>query len=1135
MKKRLFLITACAFVVMCLMSAGAFADLSKTNASTDGNTPAVEAQTVSQSEGDQQTNGGQATENTPAETQPVASQSVENQTTESEPVANLTTASQPVNGTATVVAKIGDTEYTDLATALTAAKATDTVTLQTDITLTGDWTPVSGFKGTLDGQNHTIYGLNITSAGNGGTGLFATLESSQNKSDSGSSTAKSIVVKNLAIDGAVIDLGSTSTQNVGVLAGSSSGSTIANVNIKNATVKTVGQYVGGLCGIFSEMGGVGGSMTSCTVSDSKITGKDQVGGLVGYLWSGETKSCSLTNNVITATEERAGGIFGKLAVTGRDSSNTRVVSNCTVSGGSATAPDYAGGITAQFMGDSNYYSITGNTVTNFGLDAGKKISAFATIRDGQMPAFLEALPTNVTGNTFSVSLDESWQKETNNYGFDVYTRTVAKIGKTYYATLEDALKSATNGATITLLKDVTLSSNFVLSNGNKVTLNLNNKTINTSGSAYFLITHGELDVTGTGTISNTGSLYAFKLVGSKTSTDANYSVLLLDRNVTLNSDAYGVMVSPYVTSTDGISAYGTAITIKGKINANYCLYLNGKINVTEGAVSTWNITDTAEITGKGDGSGIYAAGYAKWNIAGTITAPSAIMAKSGEFNITGGKYHSTGEFKDPADANGNGSEDTGAAVSVTSNDGYARKIVVNISGGEFISDNGYALYEGIAVVKNEQGQVTGKAATASYATLGVSGGTFTGNAEKGAVNISTASNKKVITGGTFSSDPTAYLADGYEAKQADGKYTVELKNADEVVSSVNSKLETETQQGEVAVEVGKGVAVEDKETAKAVASSVKADLTETKATKEITVSNDDKKTAVQKLVAAGQVKIDSEGKIAAADGGDVTITIIEEPYLEVEVTEISEDKDTGKKELKLDVTPMYNLLATTATGTDISDADKVTVSTGNALNVEEKTDVKLQLPEGFAEAGDKLLVTHTKHDGSVEYLTGKVTKEGGVLYVSFTTTGFSPIVVSDNYAATNGEQVYPTLQAAVDAAKDGDVIKLMKDGETAVVKRTVSFKVDPSYEKDGNKGNYTYTITLGDGTTRNKTDNENEWSTVYTAPAGETEKADTAKAGTAKTAKAPATGDNSELGLFAVAGLISAVGVALLLRRKQSM
>ena len=35
--------------------------------------------------------------------------------------------------------------------------------------------------------------------------------------------------------------------------------------------------------------------------------------------------------------------------------------------------------------------------------------------------------------------------------------------------------------------------------------------------------------------------------------------------------------------------------------------------------------------------------------------------------------------------------------------------------------------------------------------------------------------------------------------------------------------------------------------------------------------------------------------------------------------------------------------------------------------------------------------------------------------------------------------------------------------------------------------------------------------------------------------KSPATGDNNELGLFAVAGLISALGVALMLRRKHSM
>ena len=39
----------------------------------------------------------------------------------------------------------------------------------------------------------------------------------------------------------------------------------------------------------------------------------------------------------------------------------------------------------------------------------------------------------------------------------------------------------------------------------------------------------------------------------------------------------------------------------------------------------------------------------------------------------------------------------------------------------------------------------------------------------------------------------------------------------------------------------------------------------------------------------------------------------------------------------------------------------------------------------------------------------------------------------------------------------------------------------------------------------------------------------------AEKAKSPATGDNNELGLFAVAGLISVAGVALMLRRKHSM
>ncbi len=130
------------------------------------------------------------------------------------------------------------------------------------------------------------------------------------------------------------------------------------------------------------------------------------------------------------------------------------------------------------------------------------------------------------------------------------------------------------------------------------------------------------------------------------------------------------------------------------------------------------------------------------------------------------------------------------------------------------------------------------------------------------------------------------------------------------------------------------------------------------------------------------------------------------------------------------------------------------------------------------------------------------------------------ITNNTTYAATIGDgadkQGYTSLQAAVDAAKNGDTIKLLKDGEKATVKRTVKFIVDPS--KGDTEESYKYTINLGERCTRTKTDNVNEWNIVYTAPA-----------------KSPATGDNNELGLFAVVGLISVAAVALVLNRKRSM
>ena len=405
------------------------------------------------------------------------------------------------------------------------------------------------------------------------------------------------------------------------------------------------------------------------------------------------------------------------------------------------------------------------------------------------------------------------------------------------------------------------------------------------------------------------------------------------------------------------------------------------------------------------------------------------------------------------------------------------------------------------------------------AQITIEGGSFTGKIWVQNNNLG-QEGKVVIKGGTYDEDVTKYCAEGYIAtKNANDKYVVGLI-PDEVV---DADLDTDIEQGEPDVKVDENIT--DKESAKTVAESVSADLKDTKAAENITVTDADKKNAVQKLVADKQIKLDEDGNIVPYTGsGTVTVTIIEEPYLEVEVTELKTDSTTGKKELALDITPKYNLKATT----DTEDPDKtVTVSTGNTLTVNEKTKVTIELPTGFANSGDKLLVTHTKRNGSIEYLTGSVSDNGqGKLNLSFTTSSFSLFAVSNEYAASIGEgddmQVYGTLQSAVDAVKNGETIKLYEDGQKAVVKRTVSFKVDPSYtdKESSETKSYNYTIALGDNCTRKDTGNENEWNITYTAPVSK---------------KSPNTGDNNELGIFAVAGLISAVGVALVLRRKHSM
>ena len=101
--------------------------------------------------------------------------------------------------------------------------------------------------------------------------------------------------------------------------------------------------------------------------------------------------------------------------------------------------------------------------------------------------------------------------------------------------------------------------------------------------------------------------------------------------------------------------------------------------------------------------------------------------------------------------------------------------MVNVHGGTFVSDHGYAVFEGIA--KDEDGS----AADRSAAAVSIGGGSFDGAA--GDVRLDAAEDRNVVSGGTFSSDVSAYAAEGYAViGNADGTYGAAVTDSPEGVA-----------------------------------------------------------------------------------------------------------------------------------------------------------------------------------------------------------------------------------------------------------------------------------------------------------------------------------------------------------------
>ena len=210
--------------------------------------------------------------------------------------------------------------------------------------------------------------------------------------------------------------------------------------------------------------------------------------------------------------------------------------------------------------------------------------------------------------------------------------------------------------------------------------------------------------------------------------------------------------------------------------------------------------------------------------------------------------------------------------------------------------------------------------------------------------------------------------------------------------------------------------------------------------------------ANENTLTAESEKVTSALSEAGVDVGEtVTVTIVIQPYMDVNIVEVSVQDEN--KTLTLDITPKYNVVATTANldgenpdniviaDAGVEGANAAIVEAAMPLTITQPVTVTIPLPEGFAGDGETLCIEHAKSASRTYFYTGKVAKD----VLTFTNPhGFSQFTISaTNDAAAEIDGIgYATLQQAVDEVEDGQTVKLLANDQSATVSRAVSFKVE---------------------------------------------------------------------------------------------
>lgn len=530
-------------------------------------------------------------------------------------------------------------------------------------------------------------------------------------------------------------------------------------------------------------------------------------------------------------------------------------------------------------------------------------------------------------------------------------------GEYIYGTAAAAIKASTDNTT-TLLNDYTGDDGLALATENATgIIDLNGHTFTTSApDAIAANAKGVTLTVKNGTVISTSkgsgeNWPAGAAINYGSGYYDNASITLEDVQLTVKNPGYGVVVSGNNTNN--------SITLK-----------NSTITVPDTGIGIYFPPKSGTLTIEDS----------------NITGGTAVIVKGGTVNISGNSViHATGAKVVPTEPKGSGANDTGDAVYLEGN--YERETTINITGGTFTSDNGYAVQM-----------------------------LFADNTEDKTIYIS---------GGSFSSDPSAYVAEKYIALVENGQYVVQEKGENVQPAEVVAGAPDTTVSG---------VDEEDVEKVKTAVNGIQAGGLTGEANAEANTNTI--------TVTEGTEKLKAESVTVSNDD---TVTIVVQPYLQIEVTgyKTSEDTDTPNT-MTLDITPMVRTVATTANldsneeiylkTEDGKEKNAVIMETGKEMSVTTPITLTIPLPDGFvSNTTDKVYVQHKGY----EY-TANVTESGEESNKTYTATftnphGFSTFTIStesQTVATLNGFS-YTSLQDALDDAEDGDTVKVLKNGLTA--------------------------------------------------------------------------------------------------------